>query len=945
MNSRSANSGGFASPVPPPPPVEVFVVLPDGSCIPATPDKLKIVLRQARSNATKQARLKAQEKAVELQCNLEDRAAARRLVQELAEIDLERRRMAATLRGRVKAERPAPQTSNVIKRSPKLPPRRVIAMIPVPSSWVVDDFGMRGVHYNQSYIGRKSPGFYRGAARDRWSYEARDEAVLRDADGEPVIIANIGDDLDEIGAAWQAIEDATVRKNGKIQIRLIVALDADASDAEKVAALTHFCKTVLEPLGLPYSAVIHRAPQDGDQRNVHAHILTNFRPTERVGPYCWSFADHVRGELDGKNGVQMLRHLWAHSMSEAAEQAQRSMLYTGLGYGARGLDLETGEHLGEGLNAISRRGGKVWAEERNRIKQARNSARRVIRDADKKIAALTTLRDSLIAQAEAERAGKMPTRRLASMSSSQRPIAPGLQISSGVAAVRRPGVMTASRADDLRHEPLVASQLPMRAAIVRGATNMDARSAPIVASVAPMSVKPLNTSAEVVACPRLETAGRTCDASRLSTAVPPSSIPATLEPAIPAAAVVKMASRGEMLQADQLVPSSAAIASDPLVNRTREMLAAFARWRETQVQDVAIGRSVTSEKPEAAALPASEPDSGSPGVTERAITPSLVGGYRLRKSKPQRDHLFEPVETLPTREWLEDNPHTVFGEAAALQLKQDGQLIAWLRKKDAYVADFGSGWLELDPQMMVKLELDDDRLQRAHVQRELAMIRQEQQIVLAGLASEARQRPLSFSKAANRFWPNDLDPALLQRIDHWHARHGEALLRDLFPIEQDVREAHRRELAKAGGRSRGSPMAAGASGSAASPRNENEGRYRPVAEVPELARLRIPPFTHRRGPTIAMVRLLRYAAEKPDDIEIVSGEAPRVLARTPETIENLLHQWRGNERVMKAVADTIVRSRAAGRPDWPEEFANALRPPNKRPPAPKWKRHDTGRSR
>lgn len=382
MNSRPANSGGSAGPVPPPHPVEIFIVLPDGSCIPATPGKIKIVLRQARSDATKQRRLKAKEKAAELQCNLEDRAAARRLLQELAEIDFERRRIAATLRGRVKADRPARQTSDITKRRVGVSSRRPITMADVPSSWVIDALGMRGVHYQQSYIGRKTPGFYRGAARDRWEYEARDEAVLRDAHGEPIMVANIGDDIDEIGAAWQAIEDATTRKNGKIQIRIIVAFDADASDAENVAALKHFCRTVLEPLGLAYSAVIHRAPEGGDDRNVHAHILTNFRPTARVGPYCWSFADHVRGELDGRDGVQMLRHLWAHSMSEAAEKAQRDMCYTGLGYGARGLDLEAGEHLGEARSSIVRRGGKVWTHDRNPIRQARNAARLAIRDAE-----------------------------------------------------------------------------------------------------------------------------------------------------------------------------------------------------------------------------------------------------------------------------------------------------------------------------------------------------------------------------------------------------------------------------------------------------------------------------------------------------------------------------------------------------------------------------------
>ena len=222
MNSRAANSGGSASPVPPPPPLEVFVVLPDGSCIPATKSNLKIVLKQARSAATKQRRLVAQEKADELQRNLEDRAIARRLLRELAEIDREHSRKPVVLRVKVKQEGLGGQTSDVRKRSQTPLPRSINMTLIPASSWVIDDDGMRGVHYSQTYLSRKSEDFYRGAARDRWLYDARDEAVLRDRGGNPITIDNLGDNVDEIGAAWQAIEDATRRKNGKIQIRIIV---------------------------------------------------------------------------------------------------------------------------------------------------------------------------------------------------------------------------------------------------------------------------------------------------------------------------------------------------------------------------------------------------------------------------------------------------------------------------------------------------------------------------------------------------------------------------------------------------------------------------------------------------------------------------------------------------------------------------------------------------
>ena len=245
---------------------------------------MQIVLRQARSDDLKARKAKRREKVAELQMAMEDRAAARRFLQELIDIDRDARRRAATLIAKVKKEKSGRRTSDVRKRpitGKYMPGPNSVAQ----SSWMLDDKGMRGVHWQQSYIGKKSPAFYCGAARDRWLYEARDEAVLRDASGEPVIVTNLGSDIDEIGAAWQCIEVATTRKNGKIQIRIIAALDADASTGEQIAVLHHFCRSVLGPLGLPYSAVIHRPSPHGDQRNVHAHILTSFRPTDYVAPY------------------------------------------------------------------------------------------------------------------------------------------------------------------------------------------------------------------------------------------------------------------------------------------------------------------------------------------------------------------------------------------------------------------------------------------------------------------------------------------------------------------------------------------------------------------------------------------------------------------------------------------------------------------------------------
>lgn len=995
MNLPAANSGGSAGPVPPPPPIEVFVVLPDGSCIPATSGMLKIVLRQVRSEATKQARLKADEKAAEFQRNLEDRAAARRLLQELAEIDRDRRQIAATLRGRVKADQPARQTSDVVKRAASPPSRMPIPMTRVPSSWVVDDLGMRGVHYNQSYIGRKSPGFHRGAARDRWLYEARDEAVLRDQHDEPIIIANLGDNLDEIGVGWQAIEDATMRKNGKIQIRIIVAFDADASDAENIAALGHFCKTVLEPLGLPYSAVIHRPPDGGDARNAHAHILTNFRPTARVEPYCWSFANHVRGELDGRDGVQMLRHLWAHSMSEAAEKSQRNMRYTGLGYGARGLDLEAGEHLNEAKSAMVRRGKTVWAYERNRIKSARNALRQSIRDADKKIAALTQLRDGAIAEMRARDADVIAPRKLVRANVS-RPAMP--LVLPAASDVRQSPLITVA----YRKRPIVRLSVAAAVPAARYPAFRAKRERPsqpltrLVAQRPALPAAPLVVANEVRRPSGIKTTSRGMDISRLSASATGRAVSAPLHHAQPAGDesrptpliagrnVVHAHTRGMSSNdtaarpvrlssplpgpapasiyspqgsdpAKILEPSAptearrATLASrieasdhDATAMRTRNLLAALANWREADRGVAVIAPDAAAPKKKIQEIETRQTDApnGSGAATPAAVPPTV----RARRKRP----IFakgadtgrrNAIDAIPDREWLEDHPRTEFDDRAVRAIERDERLIDRLRKADIYVGDFGAGRLELDPRVINTLKVDDDWLSQRHVQRALSAIRSEQQQVVAALSAETQARPLAFSKTGTRFWPNDLAPQLKQRLDRW--AQDECFGSDVFAIELAVRQAHRDNDAAENRRQAPTQPSVDVepiAGRRASRQRHDDGSG--------LDGVRILAFAKGTGkPTRPLLMLIRYAGEYPNRIDVARRSALEATDDVPETIRTLLKGWQNDTRVRQLVVATVSLSRAASRPVWPPELSAEMRAIVTNAPAPSWSQQELHLSR
>jgi hypothetical protein len=395
MNSSNSDPSLASPDRSPPPPLQFEIVHDDGRCSPATARNLKRALKQERTNELKLKRQWRKDRMVEIEAERENAAAARRLLQEMAENDRERREYAVVLRGKVKTP-PRRIDAGGPERSARMSPPSRAPRSSRPSSWIADDRRMRGVIYRQSYIRRGGKGFYAGCARDHYYYTIRDKAVVVGIDGLPIVVTNMGETIDEVAAGWDAIEEATTRLNGKVQIRIVLPQDADASIDEMIEAIRIFGKTALEPLCIPYSGVLHEPSPDGDDRNWHAHVLIHLRSVERVAPYTWAFADEMRGELDGTAGVGVLRHLWAHAATEAARAAGREQVYTGLSYIDRQLPLESGEHLGPMLTAMLRRGDRVPMAERNALRRARNNAQLRMRDFDHKIAALEAIKASMV---------------------------------------------------------------------------------------------------------------------------------------------------------------------------------------------------------------------------------------------------------------------------------------------------------------------------------------------------------------------------------------------------------------------------------------------------------------------------------------------------------------------------------------------------------------------
>ncbi len=780
---------------------------------------MAVVLRQARSEARKAVRIQRQEQAARLHRNLQDKAAARGILREMAETD---RGIAKwhRLKGRIIPDKPTSGTSPVTKRTSRpasLAPLKVSAAMPLTaSSWAIDAAGFRGVTWQQTYLGRNSPKFRRGAARENWEYECRDEAVLRDAAGEPVIVSNMGEDWLEIGTAWQCLEDASVRKNAKIQLRVIAPFDADASHDERVAAIQHFATTVLEPLNLPYSACIHEPSEEGDQRNYHAHISFSLRPMRRIEPYIWEVADEVRGELDGKAGVQILRHLWAHSMTEAATKFGREMQYTGLGFGARGLDQESGEHLGDALTAMARRGQYVPAHERNRIKAERNRFRTRMRDLDKKIEALSAVRDAVLKDMEHSETHQA-VKRIVSADAADRArprlvavptvnASLGLIASEPTRASSPPSIarLTTVSPASLRHilAPAISEVPAMRTSSLQPSVVIE-RPRTLLLPTTPLRSAPgdrLITADRPIAKPLLAAAAsQTTPRCRATSSPSRIDAPTILKPApgIPSNAAILLSPAEYSKRSNRqyltlpIPPNSSLLtaattepAIDPVIAIGRSLLAELKQWRAEHDAAASSELRIGAPAPVKADLP--QPPLP-PAITAsshgaRTYTPLFaIPARRKLKRKPKRP-MTGTGEAMPlaTREWHEAHPQQALDSRHAELNPDDQAIMERIVAEDHYVVANGPR-LTLDKWAVAALEPREGWMDQPEIQRRLAGIRSGQQRIMANAYATN-----GVGSDGNSTLPDGMSGELRKRLEHWSDIDGFA--DDLRTVQQRDRQ-------------------------------------------------------------------------------------------------------------------------------------------------------------
>ena len=141
---------------------------------------------------------------------------------------------------------------------------------------------------------------------------------------------------------WNGAEAAEARCNSVVAREVVVALPSELDEAGRKALAMDFAKDLAERHRCAVDVAIHLPGREGDERNLHAHMMMTTRRLDREG-----FGEKTR-ELDVRQSgaVEKMREVWAEKQNQALERAGIPERVDHRSFERQGVDKIPGVHLG-----------------------------------------------------------------------------------------------------------------------------------------------------------------------------------------------------------------------------------------------------------------------------------------------------------------------------------------------------------------------------------------------------------------------------------------------------------------------------------------------------------------------------------------------------------------------------------------------------------------------
>jgi hypothetical protein len=172
---------------------------------------------------------------------------------------------------------------------------------------------------------------------------------------------------------WSRAELAERQPQAQIAERIIIALPHELTLKQNIWLLQDHVKEFTRQ-GRVVQVAIH-APEHGDGRNVHAHLLVSTRGVDEHGFKASKAAEQQERYLHRREYVQGLRARWAAATNRHLERHGHAARVDHRTLAEQGIKREPTIHLGPGDSRRERHGERSVGGEINREVVARNAAR------------------------------------------------------------------------------------------------------------------------------------------------------------------------------------------------------------------------------------------------------------------------------------------------------------------------------------------------------------------------------------------------------------------------------------------------------------------------------------------------------------------------------------------------------------------------------------------
>ena len=172
---------------------------------------------------------------------------------------------------------------------------------------------------------------------------------------------------------WNAVEDKTTAKNGRLATELELALPHELSATDRRELVEGFARRIAEQHGVAVDIAIHAPGKGGDHRNHHAHVMITHRVIDRDGVGAIAGGTKKRPGLFNQDDILPTRKEWADAVNAAYVKAGLDIEVDHRSHRDRGVIAEPTRHLGPAATAMERRGDRSDRGDENREIVSRNN--------------------------------------------------------------------------------------------------------------------------------------------------------------------------------------------------------------------------------------------------------------------------------------------------------------------------------------------------------------------------------------------------------------------------------------------------------------------------------------------------------------------------------------------------------------------------------------------